>query len=164
MSLVSPGPGGAQMMHGETLGREIGERLRWTIDAGLPDDLGIGVFGFDYENWLTEHFGGTNVDDSALAASGVHTIREAYIAGLNPTNAAARFVIQDLGLTAGDKVVSWPKMTGRVYNVYWSSNLLDGAGFVPIASNVTWNVGSYTDTVHRVSPNDFYRISVQLEE
>lgn len=141
----------------------------WSVDyaydgnkiALIPPELS------DYQNWLQEYYGDPNFNDSLSAASGVHTIREAYIAGLNPTNAAARFVIQDMDVaTGGDRVLQWAGVTGRLYNVYWSSNLMSGAGFELIASNIQWNVGAYTDTnsVRRASPNSYYRISVQLED
>jgi PKD repeat protein len=44
-------------------------------DDGLPDE------------WENQYFGGsTNANPHALAANGVNTILEAYVAGLNPTN------------------------------------------------------------------------------
>ena len=118
----------------------------------------------DYQNWLIEHYGDPDYDDTQLAASGVHTIREAFIAGLNPTNATERFVMQDIEMDRGGRVLRWSGVEGRSYNVYWTSNLVHGVGFERIGSNIPWNVGAYTDTVHRTSSKSFYRISAELED
>jgi len=117
-----------------------------------------------YESWLVDYFSTTSVDDSALSSNGVNTIREAYIAGLNPTNPAGLFAISGVGAQSGSMVLSWNSVSGRFYNVYWSSNLLGGAGsFQLLYSNIPWNAGSVTDTVHSAQDKGFYRIDVQLE-
>ena len=118
----------------------------------------------EYQSWLQEHYGDPDYDDSQMAASGVHTIRQAYIAGLIPTNASARFVMDNAEMDAAARVLHWTGVEGRRYHVYWRSNLLNGAEFEPIASNIHWSVGAYTDTVERASSESFYRIGVELVE
>ncbi|MFU8781365.1 MAG: hypothetical protein ACNA71_10145, partial [Kiritimatiellia bacterium] len=62
---------------------------------------------------------------------------------------------------AGDFVLEWVGVSGRLYNVYWATNLLDG--FTLWRSNVPWTETSVTDTVHRAESSGYYRIEVQLE-
>jgi len=53
----------------------------------------------------------------------------------------------------------WPAVSGRVYSVYWSSNLISG-----VWSQLVDNIGNgiYTDTVHQAEKEGFYRIKVQV--
>lgn len=118
----------------------------------------------DYENWLVDHFSTTSVDDGALASNGVNTIREAYIIGLDPSDPSGRFAISGIADQPGLTVLGWESVSGRLYSVYWSSNLLGGAaGFQLLHGNIPWTAGSFTDTVHNAEDTGFYRIDVQLE-
>jgi hypothetical protein len=143
--------------------------LRLTADDSfnqVVDDvvITVGALSAAYVNWLIQHFGEGAVDDMALASNGVYTIRQSYIAGLDPTNLTARFLIEDLGRDTASQVLQWSGVTGRLYSVYWSSNLLHGGGFELIGSNIPWNANSFTDAVQRASGQGFYRIGVQYEE
>jgi len=110
---------------------------------GIPDD------------WETFYYGGaTNASSSAMASNGVNTVLQAYIAGLNPTNPAAFFTLDSLG------PLQWSAVSGRVYTIYWTSNLLNGFG-TPWKTNIT--DGSYTDTTHAAEEKSFYKIEVELE-
>ena len=51
-------------------------------------------------------------------------------------------------------------MSGRVYSIYWSTNLLDGFETLPFVSNIT--SGVFTDTVHGAVDAGFYRLEVEL--
>jgi len=114
---------------------------------GIPND------------WEQQYFGGaTNANPDAIAANGINTVREAYIAGLNPTDADASFRISDLrSLTS---VLRWNSASGRVYTIYWSSNLLNG--FQTLETN--WIGGVFTDTVHSAEQAGFYKINVQIQQ
>jgi len=108
---------------------------------GIPND------------WETQYYGGaTNAVATNLCANGINTILEAYIAGLNPTNSTALFELSNLR-----NVLGWDAVSGRVYTVFWTSNLL--SGFQCLETNVT---GSFTDTVHEVDQKGFYKIKVEL--
>jgi parallel beta-helix repeat protein len=108
------------------------------------------------DGWEVQHFGGvTNASPSALAANGVNTIYETYIAGLNPTNPSARFSVSN-----DRNVLGWNATSGRVYSVYWTTNLLNG--FQPLATNIVWPQGSWTDLVHGAEIKNFYQIKVRL--
>lgn len=111
---------------------------------GLPDD------------WETQHFGSNAIDPNAPASNGVNTVQQAYIAGLNPTNPSSFFKISDLR----ENVLQWAAVSGRIYSVEWSTNLLNG--FQPLETNLT--AGVFTDAVNQTESEIFYRINVRLEE
>jgi len=104
-------------------------------------------------------YGIINANPNALSANGINTILEAYIAGLDPTNSAAR-----LGLSvqqaAGQRLLQWSAVSGRVYSVYWTTNLFNS--FQPLETNIVWPQSSWTDSVHGAQGGSFYRIKVQL--
>lgn len=74
--------------------------------------------------WEQDRFGSvTNANPAAMASNGVNTLLEAYIADLDPHDPASGFGIVDVGapyLTLKLDLTS----TGRVYDVDWSTNLL----------------------------------------
>jgi hypothetical protein len=108
---------------------------------GIPDE------------WETAYFGSiTNVSPTNVAANGINTILEAYVAGLNPTNPSARFTVSN-----DWKTLSWAAISERVYTVYWTSNLLNS--FQPLESNLTGGV--YTD-LYNSANEGFYRIEVNV--
>jgi len=115
---------------------------------GLPD------------SWEITHYGSTNVNPNAMASNGVNTVRQAYIAGLDPTNPTNRFHLSVL--RSPSSVLSWNAASGRVYSVYWSSNLL--SGFQPLEANVPWTNMPYSDTNHTAKEKGFYKIEVELLE
>jgi len=83
---------------------------------------------------------------------------DAYVAGIDPTDPEAFFEI-----TGGDArtgALWWNAVAGRMYIVYWTTNLLDG--FSPILTNYTG--GSVTDTLHRAESQGFYQLKVQMDE
>lgn len=99
---------------------------------GLPDE------------WETQYFGGpTNANPIAMASNGVNTVQEAYIAGLDPTSLTNRFLLSIL--RSPSSVLRWNSVSGRVYSVYWTTNLLSGT-FIPLQSNLT--SGVFTDSLH----------------
>ncbi|MCU0858416.1 MAG: hypothetical protein MUC65_08460, partial [Pontiellaceae bacterium] len=61
-------------------------------------------------------------------------------------------------LTAG-KVLGWNAVSGRVYSVYWTSNLLNS--FQCLESNIPWTRGSFTNQTS--VPCGYYKLGVQLE-
>ena len=127
--------------------------------VGDPDTDGDGI-----PDWWEElHFGGpTNAVASALAANNVNTLLEAYIADINPTNPASFFVIEDLSPAVIGNVLQWNAVSGRVYRVYWSTNLLEGVGGFELLQDglVT---GVFTNELHPHEERVFYRLGVELE-
>ncbi len=117
----------------------------YTIDGdgnGMPDW------------WEQQHFGGTGVNPNAVCSNGVNTMIQAYVAGLNPTDSSARF-----GITNHSRnLIQWNAVSGRVYNVYWTTNLMNG--FQTLQTNYTG--GAITDSTHSAADKCFYKIDVRL--
>jgi len=123
--------------------------------AGDADDDGIP------DEWENQYFGGsTNAHPHALAANGVNTVLEAYVAGLNPTN-SEKFLSSVLCPPASGRILQWNAASGRVYSVYWATNLL--GGFQPLETNILWPQNSWTDTLHSAEDGGFYKIKVQMQ-
>jgi hypothetical protein len=84
---------------------------------------------------------------------------EEYISGHNPTNPASVFAISSVTGSV-PFIVTWNSIEGRLYNVEWSTNLVDGV-FTNISGDLPYPAGSYTDSVERLPPANFYRVEVQ---
>ncbi len=120
---------------------EIHVTNRFDSDGdGLPDE---------WEN----PFGGLNPSD--MASNGVNTVMEAYIAGLDPTDPSSLFNVSNVR-----NILQWSNASDRVYTIYWTSNLITGFG-APWKSNITG--GAFTDTLHNVENENFYKLEVGLE-
>ena len=113
------------------------------------------------DSWETTHFGSTDVLPGAMASNGVNTVLQAYIAGLDPTCATNRFQISDLSSLTSESVLRWNSVSGRVYSVYWSSNLL--SGFVLLSNNLHWAGNVFTDETHNAESKGFYKVEVEME-
>ena len=120
------------------------------LGAGTDDGDGNGL----PDTWEQQFFGGAGVNPSAVCSNGINTVIEAYVAGLNPTNSSARF-----GITNHTRnLIQWNAVSGRVYNVYWTTNLL--AVFQTFETNYTG--GAITDSLHSAAGKCFYKIDVRL--
>jgi GH35 family endo-1,4-beta-xylanase len=105
--------------------------------------------------WLAGH-GLTNYNADADAdqdSDGLRTWQE-YIAGTAPTSAASCFKVA----RHGPDLISWNAVSGRVYSVFQSTNLLQG--FTNVADNLMYPQSSYTNVLPGVRGN-FYRIGVR---
>jgi hypothetical protein len=135
------------------------------IGSGMLDDLVVAPVpdagqsttnGTPYA-WL-DQYGLTNyVADDVLDQNedGLLTWQE-YIAGTVPTNAASVL----MAAQAVRNVITWnPLVTGRVYSVQWSTNLVQG--FTNLADSIVHPQGSYTNTLPDAKVNH-YRIKVRL--
>ena len=116
--------------------------------------------------WEDQYYGGpTNANPDAVCSNAVNTVLEAYVAGFDPTDPLAAFVMTQLDgepPSLNNLILQWTAVSGRVYTIYWSSNLLNGFAGSPIASNITGGV--FTDTVHGANDDGFYKIGVRLFE
>lgn len=83
-----------------------------------------------------------------------------YLAGTVPTNAGSVFNMTGLSVSSST-VVRWSTVSGRVYSVYWTSNLLNGFTTV-LGTNIPWSQPVFTDTVYGVQNQGFYQIKVNL--
>jgi hypothetical protein len=108
--------------------------------------------------WEERYFGNpTNADPDAICSNGINTVREAYIAGLNPNDPQSSL---RSSVALSGKVFGWNAVSGRVYSVYWTTNLLDG--FQCLGTNIPWTRGSFTNST--TGPQGFYKIDVQLDD
>ncbi len=124
------------------------EEMNDLDDDGLPDW------------WETLYYGdSTNANPSSICSNGVNTVSEAYIAGLDPTDPASAVRVEFSDLW---NEIEWNSASGRVYAVYWTTNLNEG--FQPLETNIHWSVGGYTDTLHNAETTGFYKIDVRLEQ
>ncbi|MEI7850808.1 MAG: hypothetical protein WCH86_03165 [Kiritimatiellales bacterium] len=83
---------------------------------------------------------------------------EESIAGTDPSNAVSCFktVVQST-----PNKISWsPVVSGRVYSVYWSTNLLKG--FTNLADNILYPTNNYTNATPNSKWN-YYRIKVRMQ-
>lgn len=105
--------------------------------------------------WEDLHgYGQTGAVATNIAANGINTLLECYIAGINPADANSKFMIQNI------IPLQWNAVSGRAYTIYWTSNLLHG--FQPLETNLT--SGSFTDLLHGAEDSGFYKIEVELSE
>ncbi|MCC5845700.1 MAG: cadherin-like domain-containing protein [Verrucomicrobia bacterium] len=107
--------------------------LRLTSDDGISqtmDDVTITIsepVTPEYAAWLEEHYGTTAVDDSVPSANGVNTIREAYIAGLDPTDPASTFrLVTATPVSGGAVAFESQTAPGKHYRVYYRDSLVTG--------------------------------------
>jgi hypothetical protein len=133
------------------------------------------------EAWLAQHGITANFDQRSLDDAdhdGLANWQE-YVAGTDPTNAASRLVFTAVGPVRGTNYteiiqgastqrvyeagyrVTWPGVTGRVYTLEYSTNLLnwldlEGATDLPGHSPAT----TFTDKLP--SNVKFYRVKVRL--
>jgi hypothetical protein len=102
----------------------------------------------------------TNANPNATAVNGINTLMQCYIAGIDPTDKNSSFKLTEVRpLTSGNNLL-WSSVSGRVYTVYWTTNLL--SEFQLVGSNLT--SGTFTDAVHETERNGFYLIEVELAE
>ncbi|MCF7848808.1 MAG: lamin tail domain-containing protein [Kiritimatiellales bacterium] len=81
-----------------------------------------------------------------------------FIAGTIPTDADSLLEFSNCQMDPNCFMMDWNSVSGRVYSVSWSSNLC--VQFLPIAEDLAYPRGSYTDEVYRAENAAFYRIGV----
>ena len=85
-----------------------------------------------------------------------------YISGTEPTDPSSYFHITGVAnLPANGFVINWESVPGRVYGVYWTTNLT--GSLLPLETNIAYPQNSYTDSVHALPVNCFYKIGVQMK-
>ncbi len=131
----------------------LSSSLIWSWNAQAIDSDGDGLPDW----WERLYFVGvTNANPVAPCSNGVNTVRHAYIAGFDPNNTDSLFLTSILP----GKILQWSCVSGRVYSVWWTTNLLDD--FQPLETNLPWTQGSYTNP--DAPPCSYYKIKVELSE
>jgi hypothetical protein len=111
--------------------------------------------------WEQKHFGGISAaNPAALASNGANNLRGAYIAGLNPTGIEKFDVSIDRNNSGR---ISWSGRPGRIYSVYWASNLLSGFTTL-LQSDIPANTAEFVDTIRANEPAGFYEVKVGLSQ
>ncbi len=121
-----------------------------TDGDGLGDRQEI-VLGTDPHNWDTDGNGMSDGDE--------------WLAGTDPNDPHSIFECWNIEageLPAPDITLRWPSVTGRIYRVYYASNLLD-AVFLPLSGNLaaTPPENVWTDTPDESEFRRFYQIRVR---
>lgn len=110
--------------------------------------------------WIRQYTNSTltNLTESADTDGDGFSNWQEYLSGTNPTNAQSRLFLsrREGQATAFD----WLGASGRVYNVYWSTNLLNG--FTLLRSNVNWNASSFTGNTD--AAEGFYRLEATIPD
>ena len=163
LSITTSGVVSAAVVYTDTVATVSGQYLGNNDSAELlvrdsqPDNYGSYAGDGLPDWWQIQHFGmdNPNAGPNTVCSNRNNTVLQAYIAGLNPTNSIARFGINQ----RTKNVMEWNAVSGRVYNVYWTTNLMNG--FQPLETNIPWTRGSFTNST--VAPRGFYKIDVRLE-
>jgi hypothetical protein len=136
-----------------------------TVDMGAYEFYGAQD---DYDSdgipngWAAEHFGGiTRTDANAVCSNGVNTIRQAYVAGLDPNDPQSRFSFSVDTATFFGNILRWQSVSGREYSVYYSTNLVNG--FTPLIRHLVTGEGAYIDEVYEYDGPRYYKIDVQID-
>ena len=116
--------------------------------------------------WLTDH--GLNATNSAGAATpgGGATFGEAYLHDIDPTlPAPAGFnaiVESERTVGSGVQLHVDPSSTGRVYDIFWRTNLLDASEWTGLNLNLPGNGGNLVLSVTNSTDQRYYRTGVKL--
>jgi hypothetical protein len=123
-------------------------------------------------DWLTGFGYAADVNvTNTMAANGVNNLKEAYIAGLNPTNASSVLKVSSSGLDTNGFTITFGTITGRLYSVEFKNALMTGdwslvGSWLAGQTNPVPGDGatkSVTDTEAISRTNRFYRFKVELE-
>ncbi|NCD34941.1 MAG: DUF5050 domain-containing protein [Spartobacteria bacterium] len=117
------------------------------------------------EKWMAE-YGLTNGMDAEVKedpdGDGASTWQE-YVMDTNPTNMGSVLTLDNMQFDA-NQLLEWYASSGRVYTMYWSTNMLEGvtnvlfSGFRPDETGMA----NYTDTVQSVDNKAYYRVKVAV--
>jgi hypothetical protein len=112
--------------------------------------------------WLAEN-GYTNGFESVVTNLGANGLAlwQSYIAGLDPNDPESQLRLRlEVSADATEQILRWNTVSGRVYTVWCSTNLLES--FTPLtgATNLPWTIQSVTNAADVASHGTFYRLEV----
>jgi hypothetical protein len=108
--------------------------------------------------WLASYFVTNDYNAAANADQDLDglTSWQEYIAGTVPTNKASVFAVAQ----SNRNVVTWSPVTGRIYSVYWTTNLVKG--FTNLNNNIPYPQSGYTNATPDPRVNH-YQIKVRMQ-
>jgi len=110
--------------------------------------------------WLAMH-GYTSNFETAVNLTGANGLPlwQSYIAGLNPNDPSSQLRLSlTRGVNGVPNVLNWNTVTGRVYTIWYSTNLARSFTRVPGASNLSSTIRTYTHTLTPRPRTVFYRL------
>ncbi len=137
------------------------------VVTSFPSDRDVDLMPDDWEQQIVDASGGLFTDVNQVNpgddfdGDGQSNLEE-YISGMDPTDVDAVFEVKENGPVPSGYVLSWPAVAGRVYGVFWSTNLI--TGFDPLVTGLLFPQNSYTDTIHSAEGSGMYKVNVQLAE
>ena len=142
-----------------------------TEDPGAPGVADGNADGLP-DWWASLYFGKpTNAHPDAMAANGVHTVREAFVAGIDPTRTDAGLPGPWLVPPAGTSTASGPQwvipdtLIDRIYGLYGTTNLLLPPSLWSLIASERYGTGGdlgfyFTNEV----PAQFIRTRIRMPE
>jgi hypothetical protein len=95
------------------------------------------------------------------AANGL-LVWQSYLAGLSPTNPASQLRLSMSRTTNGNgNIFNWSTVTGRVYTIWYGTNVSGPLVALPGASNLAATVRSFTNAANPAQRSAFYRIEAR---
>lgn len=109
------------------------------------------------DDWETTYLGGLKQNGAQDSDADGKTDLDEFIAGTHPKESQSVFKVSRV--TAGSQsVLSWSPVSGRVYSVHWSTNLI--SGFQCLESNIPYTRTGFTNAN---GSTGFYKMDVRLE-
>jgi len=132
-------------------------------NAPDPDSDGDGV----PDAWEMQYFGSTSGSGTNMAANGINTMLEAYIADLDPNNPTSVFpkVVTTNPPPGTMMMMVNPSSTARVYGVLWTTNLGANPQMWTLYPPEKTGTGSaVTFVITNEVPGRMYRTGVRLQD
>ena len=158
---VDVGTGVVQRLHGMQIPElNTGEIVNGFLTVPARDAVFLRTG--TYDAWKTIYFSADELNNETVCGETEDPDNDSasnydeYIAGTDPKNSASRFhIVCDTADLSGI-TISWNAITGRVYDVYWSTNLM--SGFVPLQTGIEWTQPAWSNTVEKAG---FYKVNVR---
>jgi hypothetical protein len=121
-------------------------------DDGLSDGFELYYFGDETSAVPADDPDGDGYDNLAE-----------HIGCSSPFDSSSVFSVMDVGVDENGRfAVYWDSMPGRIYDIYWKSNLFISAEL--LENGISYPTNSYIDTIHSSKNQGFYEVKTRLAE